>query len=246
MSISTKSLLELLTLNLTTEQMAAVLRVIALELKPVEQMRLEQDRINALRRDRNNRYYLSKRLNSVLQDAESDAIKTKIKISPPFPSFSPIPPITTLPPPFQTNIHTASENLEFNLFKTAYPKRAGNADWKAAQKAWNAAIKREAPENVINKAFAYSAWCKHTDKFGTEFVKQARSWLNSDGWNENYELTPQRISQNGTYQTRNNLSDSFAIVNAAIAEAERREIEAGITKHSENVESVPRLRQITT
>ena len=111
-----------------------------------------------------------------------------------------------------------TDDTDFNLFKTAYPKRAGNADWKAARKAWIAAIKREPPENIINRAFAYSDWCKHTGKFGTEFVKQARSWLNADGWNENYE----RITPNGK-----------ATPHKATIAANKLRAELGLGAHSE-------------
>lgn len=86
----------------------------------------------------------------------------------------------------------------FGLFKTIYPKRAGNADWKSAEKAWIAAINRAAPEVIISKAREYAAWCDLSGKAKTEYVKQARSWLNADGWNETYDLSPQRNFSNGT------------------------------------------------
>ena len=60
------------------------------------------------------------------------------------------------------------------------------------------------------------------------------------------KLNPEAKPNAPSYKSRNTLSDSFAIVNAAIAEAERREIEGGFTEHTENAQSVPRLRQITS
>jgi hypothetical protein len=73
----------------------------------------------------------------------------------------------------------------FSAFWDAYPKRDGNADRKGAVKAFKAAVKRaEGLETLVGAASRYAAHCREKGKIGTEFVKQARSWLNGDLWRE--------------------------------------------------------------
>lgn len=66
-------------------------------------------------------------------------------------------------------------------FKLAYPHRAGDQGWRRAQKA---ALARQseghAVEEFIAGARRYSAFCEATQKTGTEFVKQAATFLGPD------------------------------------------------------------------
>jgi hypothetical protein len=96
----------------------------------------------------------------------------------------------------------------FQEFWDAYPKRAGNADRKPAVKAFRAALKRTDLKTLLWAAGRYAADCRAKGKIGTEFVKQARTWLNADGWTEYGQsvsepvttITPQVVVAVGTAQ----------------------------------------------
>lgn len=85
-----------------------------------------------------------------------------------------------------TNPRASEQEPEgFDAFWAAYPKRDGNADRKGAVKAFGPAAKRAGDHSLITRAAArYAAHCREKGKLGTEFVKQARSWLNGDLWRE--------------------------------------------------------------
>lgn len=82
-----------------------------------------------------------------------------------------------------------SEPEGFAAFWALYPKRDGTADRKGAVKAFGPALKRVDLETLLDATRAYAADMKAKGKVGTEFVKQARSWLNGDLWTE-YQPTP--------------------------------------------------------
>lgn len=66
-------------------------------------------------------------------------------------------------------------------FKLAYPNRAGDHGWRKAQKAANARITEgHAVQEFIDGAKRYAAYCAATGKIGTEFVKQASTFLGPD------------------------------------------------------------------
>jgi hypothetical protein len=54
----------------------------------------------------------------------------------------------------------------------------------------------EGKETILRAAARYAAHCREKGKVGTEFVKQARSWLNGDLWREwmPQELPPEVAS----------------------------------------------------
>ena len=85
-----------------------------------------------------------------------------------------------------TNPRASEQEPEgFDAFWAAYPKRDGNADRKGAAKAFAPAAKRAGDHSLVTRAAArYAAHCREKGKIGTEFVKQARSWLNGDLWRE--------------------------------------------------------------
>ena len=72
----------------------------------------------------------------------------------------------------------------FPEFWEVYPKRDGTADRKGAAKAFGAALKRAPLKTILDGATAYAAHCKAKGNVGTQYVKQARSWLNGDLWGE--------------------------------------------------------------
>ncbi len=78
----------------------------------------------------------------------------------------------------------------FERFIKAYPKRAGNDPKKPARKTWDARIKQGVdPEVMIAGVERYARFCDATDKTGTEYVKQAKSWLSPDyeGWLQSWD-----------------------------------------------------------
>lgn len=78
----------------------------------------------------------------------------------------------------------------FKDFWAIYPPRAGDRDRKPATKAFSAALKRVDLKTLLAGTERYAADCKAKGKINTEYVKQARTWLNADGWNETYEAAP--------------------------------------------------------
>jgi hypothetical protein len=111
---------------------------------------------------------------------------------------------------------TPSEPPFFEAFWSAYPKRAGSRDRKGALKAFRAAAKRATPDLIIEGALLYANFCRLSDKEGTEFIKQARSWLNADGWTETYDIP--RSTTNGT-----TIHDAWRTASAVLREQDRRE-----------------------
>lgn len=66
-------------------------------------------------------------------------------------------------------------------FKNLYPKRGGDANWRGAVRAGNARIAQgHDPSEFLNGARRYAEFCKVTSKIGTEFVKQAATFLGPD------------------------------------------------------------------
>jgi hypothetical protein len=63
-------------------------------------------------------------------------------------------------------------------FKSTYPKRAGDQGWRKAHRAARARISEgHTPEEFILGAKRYAAFCTSIGKAGTEFVKQACTFL---------------------------------------------------------------------
>ena len=170
MPISLASLQKLSNMALTSEQMAGVIGVLAVELAPIERIREQAATRQSRYRKRDNNVEVT--------------------------SLSPQNDVTVTSSRVLDNTILTSKQKErkketptvplFDDFWDSYPKRLGPADKKAAFKAFSAALKRETAENIIIGSKAYSSHCKATCKIGTEYVKQARTWLNGDGWAETY------------------------------------------------------------
>ncbi len=185
MTVSVASLQKLMSLGLTTEQMAGVIDVLAVELAPLETIRAEMEERRSKDRERKFR-------------GKSKERSTEIPNKESFPHtpFKEKPTNVGLPP-----IVPLSEPEGFDAFWQAYPKRDGNADRKGAVKAFGAAAKRaDGHEVLIRAAARYAAHCRDKGKIGTEFVKQARSWLNGDLWREWVPQEPVReVSETRVY-----------------------------------------------
>ena len=70
------------------------------------------------------------------------------------------------------------ENLDFESFKAAYPKRSGAQPWARAVKTANVRIKEGATfDAMIYGARRYSAHCDAEGKTGTQYVMQAATFL---------------------------------------------------------------------
>ena len=209
-----------MSLGLTTEQMAGVIEVLAVELAPLEAMRADAE----LRRskDRARKF----RGNSVeasveIPDDPPTPLENNINIySQGNNNPSPTPSLPknsrhhgTNPRALGTNPRAVEKEPEtFTAFWEAYPKRDGNADRKGAMQAFRKALQRGATPEVMTRAAArYAAHLREKGKIGTEFVKQARAWLNSDLWTEwtPQELPPEVVSSRVYVMTGTDAMDAW-------------------------------------
>ena len=95
--------------------------------------------------------------------------------------------------PAQTPIANPSNSpAEFEAFWREYPKRNGGNSKHKALSAWNARRQEgHAPEEMQAGVHRYAAWCQATGKIGTEFVKQASTFLGAEkGFLEPWDLPP--------------------------------------------------------
>ncbi len=181
LTISLASLEKLRAARLSTEQMDAVLEVLTVELAPLEHGRLA----NAERQKR----YKERRYTNVVHGNVTETFQTsRVEDKPLLPSLtetaSKNPPL----PPAPSSQPLPIDPEGFEEFWAIYPKRNGSADRKPAIKAFIPAVKRAGSlETLLHGAKRYAAECRDKGKIGTEFVKQARTWLNADGWAE-YEV----------------------------------------------------------
>jgi hypothetical protein len=66
-------------------------------------------------------------------------------------------------------------------FKLAYPERAGDPKWRSAVKAASARLDEgHTTQEFIDGAKRYATFCEATGKVGTEYVKQASTFLGPD------------------------------------------------------------------
>ena len=179
--MNVENLKKLMSLGLTTEQMAGVIDVLAVELAPLETMRRKAT-------ERQDRY--RKRDNNVTDDVSSPTPPIDITTTLDLDKIPPTPKASrfhgTNPRALGTNPRGSQQEPDgFSAFWDAYPKREGNGDRKGAVKAFGPAVQRAGDaQTVIRAAARYAVHCREKGKIGTEFVKQARSWLNSDLWSE--------------------------------------------------------------
>lgn len=93
----------------------------------------------------------------------------------------------TLPPLPPSLPEPSSDPDGFGEFWDSYPKRDGSADRKGAVKAFRAALKRAPLETILDGTDHFREAMTARGKVGTEYIPQARTWLNGDRWNERYD-----------------------------------------------------------
>jgi hypothetical protein len=81
------------------------------------------------------------------------------------------------------------EPYGFEEFWGAYPKRDGSPDRKGAAKAFKTALRRATLETILDGTDHFREAMTARGKIGTEFIPQARTWLNGDRWNERYDTS---------------------------------------------------------
>ncbi len=91
-------------------------------------------------------------------------------------------------------------------FKLVYPSRAGDQGWRRAVKAANARLAEgHTTEEFIDGAKRYRAHCDALGKVGTEFVKQAATFLGPDKhFLEPWTVAP-KVNGNGKDPYRNSI-----------------------------------------
>ena len=90
---------------------------------------------------------------------------------------------TDITPPTPPKAKKAKPTIPdwFAQFRDLYPERAGDQGWQRALKAANARMTEgHTPDEFIEGAMRYRAFCEATGKLGTEYVKQAASFLGPD------------------------------------------------------------------
>lgn len=185
MTVSLTSLQKLVSLNLSTEQMAGVLEVLTVELAPLEA--LQKEKADRLSKDR------ARKIRGSIQGNSTEHPRSVPGMSPEIPGLARVegdinnssknldnPPLSPPCPP---------EPLHFAEFWDAYPKRSGGNDEGGAAKAFDAAVKRASPEVLISAAKAFAADMQRMGKVGSQYVPKARKWLNDAGWKD-YQPKP--------------------------------------------------------
>lgn len=191
------SIQQLIEAGLTTEQMAVVMKVLAVELAPIEQARAkaaERQRVWKEKRQHNVSGNVTETvsvptpLRDIYNNNPSQVLENKPTPTPSVPKNSRA--HGTNPRALGTNPRArVDEHPQFGEFWDAYPKRDGTADRKGAAQAFNSAAKRADVAIIIAGARGYATFLGAKGKIGTEFVKQARAWLNKDLWTE-YQPQP--------------------------------------------------------
>lgn len=173
------------------ELMAAGLEGDAL-VEAVARIEQAQEPVQTARQKRNRRYYRSekgqaahakaseKRLNASYS-SESDVQDGAAQKE-----SSPTPPQRkTKNPPSGVKKGEPVYSAEFERFRQAYPKRDGSHDWPKASESFESHRRAGVdPEDIIRGAEAYAAQCRRSGKEGSEFVKQAVSFVRGRLWPE--------------------------------------------------------------
>ena len=97
----------------------------------------------------------------------------------------------TLPCDIHISQVTSHSNQYFEPFWKAYPRRAGGNPKTAARKAWEKRVEEESVDILQHGVERYAAFCDATGKTGTEYVKQAVSWLSPrfEGWAQDWGVS---------------------------------------------------------
>lgn len=135
--------------------------------------------------------------------ARAKAKADKAGLSADKPDKSPTPPLIESPPVISKGVLKGSkesvyarEELEsFERFKAAYPKRSGNQPWNKALPKYVRIVRGGVLDLVlIEAADKYRGHCEAEGIVKTKFVAQAITWLNGEGWKNDYEINNSRGS----------------------------------------------------
>jgi hypothetical protein len=84
---------------------------------------------------------------------------------------------------FVATLSTTNPKLGFHDFWAAYPRRKGSNPRAPAEIKFCAIVKSGAdPEHLISSAKRYGDELREQNLLGTEFVCQAKTWLNQKRW----------------------------------------------------------------
>jgi hypothetical protein len=187
-TVSLASLQKLMSLNLSTEQMAGVMEVLTVELAPKRSGAAE----------RQARYRARKK--GVTRDVTNNVTRDVTETSP----------VTSRPSRVEDNIINislveTSRNKKpippsplsskplpdgFEQFWAIYPKRDGAMDRKGSAKAFTAALRRVSLTTILDGAEHFAQAMTARGKVGTEYIPLPRTWLNGDRWNDRYDTGP--------------------------------------------------------
>lgn len=93
--------------------------------------------------------------------------------------------------PPSTTVSPTSGAYRWDAFKSTYPKRAGDYDWKKARAKYEKLVASGISEQtLIDGARRYALFCTAEGKTGTQFVRQPPTWLNNEGWKNDYTPSP--------------------------------------------------------
>ncbi len=110
-----------------------------------------------------------------------------------------------------------SQVRHWHEFKTAYPRRQGGQSWPAAEKKFTALVASGVPEiEIVDGARRYADHLRNTGDYGSRFVKQALTWLNQQGWRDEYHTGTTQVGRNGAPRgtIRDNLEIAFGMLDA--------------------------------
>jgi len=125
-------------------------------------------------------------------------------------------PRTVIEPSKEPSKEPSSLRAEFERFWDVYPRRAGSNPKKDALIKFNRNLKNGiTAKNMIDAAEVYARWCYANEKTNTEFVKQAKTFLNDADAMINPENIYSPVSQiqsaaykqNNRQQLRDSLRD---------------------------------------
>jgi hypothetical protein len=116
---------------------------------------------------------------------------------------------TSAAPPSRGSVSRAAiSDEQFLEFKLAYPERNGDYRWKQARGAINARIREGSTfDEILAGARRYAAYCKAGGKIGTEYVKQASSFIGTK--DEKPFLTSWDVQTTGDAIPREERPDRF-------------------------------------
>ena len=170
---------ELMALNLSAEQLTGVMTIMARELAPLDKIRESAAQRQARKRDG---HVMASRDNAVTSNVTVTGLARGIDINNLTPNqedYINLPPSPSKP---NTAKSRDADPDGFAEFWASYPRRDGDPARKAGVKAFRAALKRTDLQTILDCAKSYAAEMQRKGKIGSEFVKQARTWLNAEPW----------------------------------------------------------------